>query len=94
MSPDFLLPHGPQRKEVGGTGCCEEGCSFFPRRGGEWRRPLCLPLPVVLPQGGVTLGGEGLGGCRGQAPWMGTSTKMASLGAGGEGSWWERGGSL
>lgn len=33
---------------MGGTGCCEEGCSFSPRRGREWRRPLCPPLPVVL----------------------------------------------
>ena len=48
MSPDFPLPHGPQRKEVGGTGCCKEGCSFFPRRGREWRRLLRPPLPVVL----------------------------------------------
>lgn len=31
----------------------------------------------------MTLGGEGLGGCRGQAPWMGTSMKFGFVR-----SWW------
>lgn len=95
MSPDFPLLHGPQRKEVGGTGCCEEGCSFF--QGGEGSGEGYLSGPSSCPGGepakvGVALGGEGLAGA-GVSPWMGTSMKFGFVR-----SWWRgqlwNGGSL
>lgn len=63
-----------------------EGCTAFSKEE-EWRgykSAFQLSWRRWLPQGGVALGGEGLGGCRVQAPWMGTSMKFEStFGAGG-----------
>lgn len=95
---------GPRGRKWGVQDAARRAAAFF--QGGEGSGEGCCIRPFQLSwrrrllQGRVTLGlrsGKGLGRCRGQAPWVGgawvgTSTKVASLGAGGEGGWQELGG--
>lgn len=87
MSPDFPLLHGPQRKEVGGTGC-RGGLQLSKEEGegsgeGYSSAPSSCPGGGGFRKGGVTLGGEGLGRVRGSGSWMSTSMKFGFVR-----SWW------
>lgn len=87
---------GPRGRKWGVQDAARRAAAFF--QGGEGSgegrcvRPFQLSWRRWLPQGRVTSGlrsSEGLGRCRGQAPWVGeawvgTSVMVASLGAGGE----------